>query len=140
MVFNVLVKEDEFTNPNLTSCAVLGIEVADTNQTAAALNDRPTITWGGVTYKHVMATVLPTAVADIDAMLNNYEQFNYIKATSTMRPSTNYNPTRNRKLAELDGRYPYACNNLQVNVGGMATTSGGIIRIGDGIFGEVLTT
>ena len=138
MVFHVLVNKADYTNNSLTSCAVYGVEVADTNLVSTAIDSRPEVVYGTKTYKYVRAVVAPTAIADVAAMLNNYDQFTYQKNTSTLVASTGYNPTRNRHIADLDGRYPYACNNLQVNVAGMATTSGGILRMGDGIYGDVI--
>ena len=127
----------EYTNNSATTCAIYGLEVADTTAAATALDSRPETVYGDKTYRYVRAVVAPTAIADVAAMLNNYDQFVYQKSGTTLVANTGYNPTRNRHISALDGRYPYACNNLQVNVAGMATTEGGILRMGDGIYAEI---
>jgi hypothetical protein len=63
--------------------------------------------------------------AKVDQFINNYDQFTLNGTTITSKAG--YNSTINRHIETLDGRYPYVCNNMQINVGGMATNNGGVL-------------
>lgn len=63
--------------------------------------------------------------AKVDQFINNYDQFTL--SSGIIASKAGYNSTINRHIEALDGRYPYVCNNMQINVGGMATNNGGVL-------------
>ena len=113
--------------PNIeaTSRVIFGVEIADTNQIAADITARNTsfsISSHDVEYVYSMVDV----TSNVDTFLNNYDQF-YLLNNGTVVPKTGYDATVNRHLAAVDRRYPYVCNNMQINVAGAATAEGGVI-------------
>jgi len=111
-------------NVEATSRVIYGVEIADTNQTSTDLTARNNaygVSVHGVDCVYSAVTV----TSNIDTFINNYDQF-FLINDGTIVPKAGYDATVNRKLPSMDRRYPYVCNNMQVNVAGAASVEGGV--------------
>ena len=79
-----------------------------------------------LTYVAVTVSSNNAMYTNMDKFINNYDQF-YLNAGNSIVSSTGYNSNINRHIEALDGRYPYVCNNMQINTGGMASVNGGVL-------------
>ncbi len=111
-------------NVEATSRVIYGVEIADTNQASTDLTARNN-TYGVSAYGVDCVYSAVTVTSNIDTFINNYDQF-FLINDGTIVPKAGYDATVNRKLPAMDRRYPYVCNNMQVNVGGAASVEGGV--------------
>ena len=145
MRLNILVESTANTVVNKT---IYGVEVADPNGNLAGRApvtanvqvyvpvvengvSSNVLTTRNMTLSYAVVEITSTSpmYTKIDQFINNYDQFTLTSSSSgnVLSSKSGYNSAINRHIENLDGRYPYVCNNMQINVGGMATNNGGIL-------------
>jgi len=111
-----LVKKDDYETATVTVCPLYGIEVIDSTTSPATR----TVTWSNMTFLLIPVEVNQTKIGTMSALLNNYDNYAYSKEGLTLVKITGRSNV-NRKInpADYDGRFPFVCTNMMINVGGI---------------------
>ena len=116
MILNVFINSSSFTDNNIVSCSVSGIEVAR----ADAIVNREVACGDGTKLVCVQTEITAGVYTDLDTIFNNYNNYAYIKTTGKLVAIANtMNVNREIAMSSYNGSFPQTCTNMALNVGGI---------------------